>query len=715
MSAVLNSDVWHRVAALRPRLRSQARLYRHCYRGEVWYLLQDPATGRVHRFAPTARLVIAAMDGQRSVEALWHLACRHLGEEAPTQDDMVQLLGQMHGADLLQTDVTPDTAEVFQRSERERKASVRRHWSNPMAVRLPLWDPNLFLERLGALARPVWGRWGALAWFAVVLPALLLLPPHWGELTQNFSDRVLAVDNLLLLWLIFPLIKLLHELGHAFATKAGGGEVHDLGLMFLVLVPVPYVDVSAATVFKSKYHRALVGAAGMLVELFIAALAFYFWLLVEPGMVRAALFNVMLVAGVSTVLFNGNPLLRFDAYYILADLIEIPNLAQRSQRYWAYLAERYLFKLDDAQAPTGSPTAMAWLLVYGLVSSIYRVLVSIGIALFVAGKFFIVGVILALWALASMVLLPLFKALRYLAYSHRLERRRLRAMTVVGCLVSAVLLFMLVVPVPYRSQSEGVVWLPEEAMVRASGSGFFEELLVEPGTRVRLGTPLLRLDDPTLKAEHALAEARVRELEATYLVEFVASPARAEIVRERLQGEQATLVRLRERLADLTVRAGSDGVFALPQAADLPGRYFRKGELLGYVAERVLSRARVVVTQAEVDLVRRATAKVELRLAQHLDQVLTGQIVREVPAGEARLPSAALAVAGGGAFAIDPQDSQGTRTFERLFQFDIDLPLDWRQELFGQRVHVRFDHYWEPLAVQWYRSLRRLFLSHFHV
>ena len=84
-----------------------------------------------------------------------------------------------------------------------------------------------------------------LLWLAVVLPALLLVPPHWGDLTNGIADRVLAVNNLLMIWLLFPLIKALHELGHGIAAKAGGGEVHDMGIMLLVLMPVPYVDASS--------------------------------------------------------------------------------------------------------------------------------------------------------------------------------------------------------------------------------------------------------------------------------------------------------------------------------------------------------------------------------------------------------------------------------------------------------------------------------------
>ncbi|HEY6134089.1 MAG TPA: hypothetical protein VIW70_08935, partial [Rubrivivax sp.] len=191
----LQSSLWYRVAELRPQLVARARLHRHRYRGQLWYLLQDPASGRVHRFTPAARLVLAAMDGRRSVQDLWLLAGRKLGEDAPTQDELIQLLGQLHAADLLMTDVPPDALELFDRGQRESRAKRRRSWANPMALRIPLWDPGAFLDRHARAWPLLWGRGGAVVWLLVMLPALLLLPSQWAELTGNLSDRVLQADN----------------------------------------------------------------------------------------------------------------------------------------------------------------------------------------------------------------------------------------------------------------------------------------------------------------------------------------------------------------------------------------------------------------------------------------------------------------------------------------------------------------------------------------
>ena len=715
MTAPLLSTLWYRVAELRPMLRSHAKMHRHQYRGQVWYLLQDPASGRVNRFGPAARLVISLMDGSRRVADIWEIANRRLGEDAPTQDEIIQLLGQLHAADLLRSDVNPDVAELFDRGEKEEKARHRRSFGNPMAIRAPIWDPDAFLNRFRPLIDVIWSRWGAALWLMVVLPAAFLILPHWPELSHNFSDRLLAVDNLFVLYMVFPLLKGLHELGHATATKARGGEVHDLGVILLVLLPVPYVEASASTAFRSKYQRALVGSAGVATELFIASIAFYLWLLIEPGVLRAVLFNVMVIAGVSTLIFNGNPLLRYDAYYILSDLIEIPNLAQRSLRYWGYLLERYVLGADDLEPPDASLGEKAWFVIYGAASSVYRVLVTVFIALFIAGRFFIVGVILALWAVFAMAVIPLIRGVHHLVNSPRLQRHRTRAVGVTVGLMVTVAAIVFLIPMPYHTQAEGVVWLQDEALVRAGVNGFMSEFLTEPGTHVVRGDPLIRLNDPKLTERLRAGEARVAQWQASYVMEKATDRTKAEITWEKLSEEQADLANTRRRVDELTIRAKTDGTFVVSTADDLPGRYYRQGDLLGYVIGRSQPVARVVVPQAAIDHVRLALDRVRVRLVDRLDTTVSGRVIRAVPGGDDILPSKALSTDGGGAIATDPRETRGAKAMQRMFQFDVALDLAQPANYFGQRVYVRFQHEAEPLSVQLDRGLRLLFLSHFSV
>ena len=346
----LFSPSWYRVAQLKPRLRRHSHIHRHHYRGELWYVMQDQAAGRYYRFTPIAYQVIGLMDGKLTVQELWDKASERYGDDAPTQGDMVQLLSQLHSADILLCDIPPDTAELFRRHNKTEGAKWKNYLRSPLSLRFPLLNPEKFLSRTAPWVRPLFSIYGAIIWLAMVGVALVLVGLHWRELTENMLDRVFTGKNLVFLWLVYPLIKAAHELGHGYAIKILGGEVHEMGIMLLVLMPIPYVDASSASAFREKWQRVLVGAAGMIVELFVAALALFIWLQLPPCNFRAILFNVIVIAGVSTVLFNGNPLLRYDGYYILSDLLGILNLSQRGLNYLGYLCKRYLFGSMDTRA-----------------------------------------------------------------------------------------------------------------------------------------------------------------------------------------------------------------------------------------------------------------------------------------------------------------------------------------------------------------------------
>jgi len=315
-----------------------------------------------------------------------------------------------------------------------------------------------------------------------------------------------------------------------------------------------------------------------------------------------------------------------------------------------------------------------------------------------------------------MTVMPIYKALKSLAAQGETRERPLRIYGTVGAIVGGFALLAGLLPLPYRTQAQGVVWLPEQAIVRAGAPGFFRAFDAAPGSSVSPGTTLAHSVDPALHAHVRLLQARVQELEASFAAEFVADRARAEIVREQLAHEQAALARAQQRAAGLVLSAAVAGRFTVPQAADWPGRYLRQGQVIGYVLGDTAPTVRVVLDQSAIDAVSTSTRAVQLRLEGAIGKPLAGRVVRQVPAGRDEVPSQALTPSGGGQIAVDPRDPKGLRTLERVFEIDVEL-LDppARALPFGQRVHLRFDHAAEPLAVQAGRALRRLLLRHFDV
>ncbi len=715
MAESLFSESWYRVANVKPRLRNHAQIHRHVYRGGIWYVLQDHASGRFHRFTPVANLVIGLMNGERTMQQIWDIACEQLGDEVPSQSEMIKLMSDLHRADVLQSDAPPDIRELHERRGKHLRQKIKQYIGNPLSLRFPLVDPDNFLQRLMPFARPLFGWFGAALWSLTVIAAIGLAAMHWKAFSDGMLDRVFSVENVMLMWLLFPLVKGLHELGHAFAVKARGGEVHEMGIMLLLLMPIPYVDASAASAFEDKRWRMLVGAAGMLTELFIAAVAMIAWAFLEPGTERAIAYNIILITGISTLLFNGNPFLRYDGYYILADYLEIPNLGQRSNEYLGYLINQYLFKVDDVQSPVVAKGERGWFVFYSIASFFYRMFMMITIVLLVASKFFVFGVMMAIWSVYNMLLQPIAKKIAYLFNSPKLRQRRTRAMGVTGGAVLAALLVLFWLPAPSFTRSEGVVWAPEEAQVRANVDGFITKVVAQPGQQVKKGDLLLQCEDPELVARLAVQQAELAELEAKYTAALSSNRVQAEIIQQQIAHGRVAVDLARKRLAEIEVRAPSSGTFVMGDVQNMSGRFVQRGEVLAYVSNNGSSTVRVVVPQANADKVRKGLQGVEVRPVDQPAMVVEAKVLREVPAATDQLPSMALSYQGGGKIGLDPSAQGEAKTLQKLFVLDLQLQNGTRLDKLGSRIYVRFEHDPEPIGLQWYAGARRLFLRTFNV
>jgi putative peptide zinc metalloprotease protein len=674
-------------------------------------LIQDHFTGRFHRFTPETYVVIGLMDGSRTMEQIWESACSRLMDNMPSQDEVIRLLGKLHKADIIQAQLPPDIAEVDHRRRTTRRKQLLAKLKSPLAVKFPLWDPDRFLEKTRWLSEILFSISAGIIWLTITITALVLLAIQWDVLSNNLADRVLAMENLLLLGLIYPVVKGIHEFGHGYAVKRWRGEVHEMGIILLVFIPVPYVEASAAYAFSNKYQRMLVGAAGIMTEVALAALAMIVWTLVEPGALRAVAFNVMLIAGVSTLLFNGNPLLRFDAYYVLADFLEIPNLGTRANRQLGYLLKKYLLGIASVAPPAHSLREAVWLVAYSLTSFCYRIIVMLGIALFVATKLFIVGIILAIWSFYGFLVQPLFNTIHHMIVDEQLKKKRLRLTCVIGLATGLVIGILFWLPFPKITLTEGVLWVPEKAQVIVATGGVVEELLVTPGQWVNPGTPLIRTTNSEHDASVRVAESRLQELTArNYIAQSLAKNTESQLIEEEIVRSKGELKRLLDEQQRLLIHNSTEGVFYQSRGDDLLGRFLHRGELVGYVLQPGEFRVRVIVNQADIESVRGDVKEVKVFLAEDLDRTYPAEIIRQVPGIHKKLPSMALSVDGGGKFALDPKEIETPMAFEPFFQFEIVLH-DVPPIRIGERVYVRFVHTPEAIGYRWLRTLRRVLLE----
>ena len=418
-----------------------------------------------------------------------------------------------------------------------------------------------------------------------------------------------------------------------------------------------------------------------------------------------------MIGGISTLAVNGNPLLKFDGYYVVSDLIEIPNLSQRSTRWWGWLIQRWLFGAKQLRRPQSTSGETIWFALYAPTAFVYRMMVVFGIALFVAGRFFVIGVLIACWSMFNSVIKPCAKQLHHVATATALRKVRRRATLVTFGGLAALALAALALPLPLRTNSLGVVWLPDEAQVRVGTSGQIDRLLAARGARVSKFQPLAELEDMTLIARIDYLRWRVEEERRRILFAEAADRAAAEQYRRRLATVEAELRRERTRAGELTAVAGLAGTFEpiLPPR-DLPGRYLAQGDVIGYVLPDRADVIRVVVSQDDATLVRDRFRGAEVKLAGHLAKTYPAKALRDVPAATLELPSPAFAAAAGGRFLTDPTDERGVTALEPVFLLDLAMPAALADAAFGARVYVRFDLGTEPVGRQFWRRLRQLFL-----
>jgi len=725
------SESWYRVADLRPRLRSTVQIRRQHFRGGLWYVVEDPSSNQFFRLNPPAYRLVGLLDGRRSVADAWRISNDQLGDAAPTQGEVIQLLGQLYTSNLLSADLPPDAEGLFRRYHKRVRREVQGYLMNFLFIRIPLLDPDHFLDRWVGILGGVFTWYGLVAWAVLLGVGLYFLTDNVTGLWHQASG-ILAPENLPLLYVSFVLVKIFHEFGHAFACKkfgrkeGAGGEVHVMGVMFLVFMPLPYMDASSAWAFRRKWHRAVVGAAGILVELAIAAVAALVWARTAEGTTPHAIaYNVMFIASVSTLIFNGNPLLRFDGYYVLSDLLEIPNLSQRALGYLYYLVRRYVWRVRKVQSPAHTRGEGIWFVVYGIASTAFRVFISIRIVLFLGDRLpkelFFVAVAFGIGAVVGWVIVPLVRFVRYLFTSEELARVRPRA--VGSTLFAAIVLVGIVglVPMPDRSRIEGIVEPRRLVGVYAEVDGFLKDHLRSGATVTPEGPVLVRAANPEL--EHGrlelLAERR-RLAKQEDLAQARDERAACDAIREQRNALEEQIARVDERLAALEVRAPLAGQWVAPDLDRTQGAYLRRGDKVGVVASlgEVVIRATAGQDVAAL-VVHEARPQVEIRLKGRPDLCLAGRIERILPAGREELPSPALGYAAGGSIQTDLEDRRGIQAAERFFEIRVapalgDLP-EGVHLLGGQRVVVRFEMDAKPLAVQWWRSLLQVVQRRFHI
>jgi putative peptide zinc metalloprotease protein len=719
-------ESWYRVINLKPRLLSSVRIYRQNFRHQLWYVLENPSNNEFSRLSSQAYKFVALLDGQRTVGEVWRICNEQMGDEAITQGEVIRLLGQLYVANLLYAELPPDTQSLLTRYQIRIRRKFQGFFSNLLFVRIPLLDPNHFLDRWFSIIGKAFTIKGLVVWLVLITTGLSFVIANFRELIYQSRD-VLAPSNLVWLYVSLFLVKVFHEFSHAFACKhfgklnGSGGQVHVMGIMFLVFVPLPYVDASSAWAFRNKWHRAVVGMAGVASELLISAIAAIFWAITSTGTLHIIAYNIIFIASISTIIFNGNPLLRYDAYYVLSDLIEIPNLTQRSREYIFYLVKRYCWALKNTPNPAHTVSEQMWFGFYGIASTIYRFYISIRILVFLNRRLpeqlFILVPILAISALVMWVLVPVGRFFHFLAAGGELVRNRSRAVWSTLGGLSFLIFFLCILPAPYHIRIEGIVEPFNLAIIHAETDGFVKELLESPIKVSTDGPALIRAENPKLEAEKASIIAERRALEAKLSLAQTQEPAAAQIYLEQLEALEEKIHRIEYEVNSLNYRSPLSGTWVSSDIEKTKGIYVQHGQQIGIVGSLNNVRVRATAGQAVAAILfEQPCLLVEIRIRNRPHKPIEGKIEKILPAGLEILPSQALGYYIGGSTPTETGDPNGVKATEKFFEIRI-IPevKDPVRLLTGQRVIARITLPSKPLAIQWWDSIRQLFQRRFRI
>ena len=629
-----------------PALRGDLMVTQQFFEGRSYYVVKDPISLQYFRMTAEDYFLATLFDGRRTFGKIRDAYVErhpHVLLDYSTEELNERVLRFANDLALLQF-LTVQGQRLKARYDAVREKKAKKAFLYNLAnrvffFRFSLYDPDRLFTRM---ARPLWWMWTkATLWISIVLIVLaaIVFLRNYNHLAAALGN-LFSFQNVLLMWVTTFVIKSIHELGHGLTCKHFGGEVHEIGVMALVFTPYFFVNVSDSWVMPNRMHRMLVSAAGIYVELIFAAFATFFWAIVQPGLLKDFLFNIIFIASVSTIIFNANPLMRFDGYYIMTDLIEVPNLQAKSRALIQHQFNRLLFGSSNKEgvlARLPLPKKRFWLFyTYAVLSWIYGYYVIYSLAIFMGPHLKPFGLEgLANWftalALTSWVVMPLiafFKGLDLKKEDWKPQGRlqRLIKVTMVSIGIFGAACFL---PVELTIKRAGAVHLAEPDEIRTQVPGFIEEIFVKEGEIVEPGAKVARLSNRETEQMLAATEGRFKMAEAEVQravgLDKPADLKQAQAVRSAFE---AKLQDARRDVENLTLRAKTGGVVLTRDLQTKVGLLLKSNDVLCEIGRLDPMRIKVALSEKEVRYVKRGQ-RVELKTQAYPGRTIRGVIAED--------------------------------------------------------------------------------------
>ncbi|TWU08135.1 efflux RND transporter periplasmic adaptor subunit [Stieleria varia] len=649
-----------------PRIRGQ----------EFVCVIESPAKGTFYRVGHSEYVLISLLDGRLTVAQAITLASRQLGPKALTRAQGLQVVQWLLDSGL--GDRMGESAGSSFAGKPEGNAGADAlQYLNPFWTKIPLGSPDAFFQfatrGLGWLFSPVATLLGVL----MIASAIICLGIHWDRFVSS-SATILSPMNWLWLGLAWLGLKIIHEIGHGIACRYHGGDVRETGVILILFAPMAYVDVTSCWRFSSRWQRIHVAAAGMYIELVVAAISVFWWSNTESVVASHLLYNVIVMASVSTFLFNANPLMRFDGYYILSDFLQIPNLASEGANYLKGQTARMFFG-TAAAPPRDAGFGGLCIRLYGVAALIWKLLICVSLTATASVLFSGAGIVLAMVGVTLWFGKPLFQGVA--AVWSRFHESRVscfRAVGVANVIVAFSAIVLLYVPWPGNVTAPGIVDYADRCVVRTRSSGFVEQILVENGQAVQQGQVLMRLQNDELRLkqyelESELEQGRVRLRIARDDQDFGA----VQIAQSNLQAVQERLNEVRQQTESLTIQSPVAGTIISRALEDSLGTYYQEGAEILVIGSEQDKELVVSIDQQDMQLFSATIDdQANIRLAGNR---YTGTLRSVDPRASTQIPHPAMSVAVGGMLAVTVgrnEDDESQMLTEPRFRATIGLSSD---------------------------------------
>ncbi len=711
----------------RLRLKSGLHFAMQRSRHGNWYLIEDESRGTFFRVGPAEYTFISLLDGDTTLATAMARTCSLMGASALDENEAIQLCNWLVESGLAHTDASVSAKRIEDRQDQTSKQKTIQRL-NPISVRVPLWNPDKLVTCLTNLLGWMVSWPFALLWIFTCTYAAVCVSMDWERLVYG-SAEIFTRNGLVWMAGTWIVLKVAHELAHAIVCKKFGGKTGDFGILFLLMIPLPYVDVTSSWRFSSKYRRILVSAGGMLAEIFIAAIAAIIWFHSGPGIVAFNASNVIFAASLHTLLFNANPLLKFDGYHILADWLEIPNMGTHGQRYVLGCFRKWFLGLA-AEPIKYAGFHGTFIKVYGWAALVWRISLCLVLGLAAANMFHGVGLLIALMASVLWLGLPAKKFAKYMIQGTDTEQpNRKRFSMVVGAILVVGSIGLAGLPAPSVITAPAVIEYDNFKHVRSETPGFVREIFVQNKQVVQAGQLLVRLENPGLETVRIEAEIKLQEAQVrANLQQKNGDIGALQIELESVSALEKQLAEIEQQQVSLEVRAPVAGRVISTTLHNALGTFIRPGtELLG-IGDESRKSAVVLIAQEDAPYLNTIEGRdVMVRIWGH-DQVEQGDVNVINPRSQNDVPHFAFAGMYGGPLNVADRKQMDDRVDELAdrdlilinsrIQANISFDNDTSQRLYaGQTglVHVRgrsesLGSYMINGFQRWFR--RNLTLSH---